>query len=104
MKLESFTNNDGKIQGYVFHCPGCNNPHAVFIQPHKSPNGASWSFNGDLTAPTFSPSLIQRIEYTDGRVEICHLFVKNGKLEFLNDCTHSMAGITVEMPDIGEVD
>jgi len=30
---------------------------------------------------------------------VCYLFVKDGKLEFLNDCTHALAGKTIEMLD-----
>jgi hypothetical protein len=29
----------------------------------------------------------------------CHSFVTNGKIQFLADCTHKLAGQTVELPD-----
>jgi hypothetical protein len=101
-KIESFCGNDGSIKGYLFHCPGCGNPHAVFIAPHKSPSGATWTFNGDMFRPTFSPSILQRIEYTSGKVNICHSFVTDGNIIFLPDCTHKMAGKTVPLLDVIE--
>jgi hypothetical protein len=31
--------------------------------------------------------------------EICHSFVTAGHIQFLSDCTHEMAGQTVEIPE-----
>jgi Family of unknown function (DUF6527) len=91
---------NGEIVGYLFNCPGCGNSHAPYIRPHKSPSGASWEFNGNSEKPTFSPSILVRIERTDGsKTAICHSFVTDGKIKFLNDCTHALAGQTVEIPD-----
>ena len=30
----------------------------------------------------------------------CHSFVREGRIEFLGDCTHAMVGQTVDLPDI----
>lgn len=55
-----------------------------------------WSFNGDRIRPTVSPSIL--VQYPrDGKENICHLFMKEGKLEYLTDCTHDMAGKIVDM-------
>lgn len=35
-------------------------------------------------------------------MNICHSFVRNGKIEFLSDCTHELAGKTVEL-EIGKL-
>ena len=67
-----------------------------------------WEWNGDLNNPTVSPSI--RIsypanpnaleEFKEWRLErCCHMFVKDGKIQFLNDCTHLLAGLTVDIPD-----
>ena len=41
------------------------------------------------------------IEYNGPYVdEICHSFITDGKIQFLSDCTHDLAGKTVELPDI----
>jgi hypothetical protein len=29
---------------------------------------------------------------------VCHVFVENGKIRFLDDCTHELAGKTVDIP------
>ena len=99
-KLVSVENNDGEIEGYYFDCPGCEGGHFVHIKPHSAPNGASWSFNYDLEKPSFSPSILSKINYSHKAVSICHLFVTNGELKFLNDCTHKLAGQTVPMEDV----
>lgn len=33
------------------------------------------------------------------RDEVCHSFVRAGKIEFLGDCTHALKGQTVPLPD-----
>ena len=43
--------------------------------------------------PTFSPSLLSQ-----GRVR-CHMFVRDGMIQFLGDSEHSLRGQTVEIPD-----
>lgn len=93
---------EGQTVGYFFDCPGCIGGHAVFVRPHKAPNGASWDFNGDMEKPTFSPSILSRYTFTpeSGKPDIvCHSFVADGKIQFLGDCTHALAGQTVEIPD-----
>lgn len=80
-----------KIQnnGCAFHCPGCDMIHIV---------DSRWEFNGDLDNPTISPSLLVRYP-TSGRVDICHSFILDGKIQFLSDCSHGMKGKTEEIPD-----
>lgn len=85
----------------MFDCPGCGFGHHVAIAPHTFGNGASWTFNGDMERPTFNPSVLSTIEYVGGKPsKICHLFVRDGMLQFLSDCHHSLAGQTVEMVDM----
>ncbi len=64
-----------------------------------------WTWNGDLEHPTLSPSvLVTWDEYENGDApptpKRCHSFVRNGQIEFLNDCTHALAGQTVELPEL----
>lgn len=100
--------------GHVIFCPGCEGTH--HLQP------GVWSFNGDMHKPTFSPSLL----YTSGhcvqgqqdklcwctyeqrtgrkppkfgRCGVCHSFVRDGKIQYLGDSTHALAGQTVPLPD-----
>ena len=31
----------------------------------------------------------------------CHSFVTDGRIQFLADCTHPLAGQTVDLPEVG---
>lgn len=69
--------------------------------------GARWSFDGDVSRPTFSPSIHIRINHpemsgyqADIPSETCHYFLKAGSLEFLSDCTHELKGKTVPLPEL----
>lgn len=88
------------VQGlYLFHCPGCGNAHPVHtITPSAS--GAKWSFNGDVDKPTISPSLLCNGCYPELR---CHSFIRDGRIQFLDDCYHHLKGKTVELPDWEDV-
>lgn len=120
MKIKSFTASPG--QGYNFHCPGCNEVHSVWVVPYNA-GGPAWTFNGDIDRPTFSPSLLVRAGHyapqfkhgddcwctwkakdpeknkTSFGCYICHSFIRDGKIQFLTDCTHALAGQTVDIPD-----
>ena len=71
---------------WMFQCPGCESLHSV---------DARWTFNGDLESPTVSPSILVRGGEKDFN---CHSFIRDGKIEFLSDSTHSLAGQTIEIP------
>jgi hypothetical protein len=88
--------HETNIKGlFVFMCPGCNRVHQIWVYP-KLINGFAWTFNGDVDKPTFSPSLLIHEGNVNPR---CHSFIHNGDIEFLSDCTHDMAGKTVEIPE-----
>ena len=85
---------------YEFYCPGCKCDHAVWTTVKNGMN-AIWGFNGDIDHPTFTPSiLIHFHSQVKGMDMVCHSFVTNGSIQFLSDCTHALAGQTVEMEDI----
>lgn len=76
------------VQRYMFHCPGCGYGH-VFDEKR-------WHFNNDLVKPTITPSyLTGQDNFTKMR---CHSFIKDGKIQFLDDCFHSLRGQTVDLP------
>jgi len=56
-------------------------------------NGCAWDWNGDTEKPTLTPSFV-----TDG----CHCFIRDGKIEFLRDCSHALAGQTVGMVELDD--
>lgn len=80
----------GKL--YVFHCPGCEYGHPFEI----CANGDGWTWNGSLDKPTFTPSLLVAKDTPTSR---CHSFVTDGRIQFLSDCHHKLAGQTVDLPD-----
>lgn len=86
--------DDGKNKEYWFHCPGCDCLHWVRIEG----TNPVWEWNQSVTAPTFSPSVRVRMPIGD-EMHVCHSFIREGKIEFLGDCTHELKGQTVEMLD-----
>ena len=79
-------------------CPGCDGPHVLRLAS-AFPESPRWTWNGSLEAPTLDPSIMSSWEHpTDGR-QVCHSFVRGGRIEFLGDCTHAMAGKTVDLPE-----
>jgi hypothetical protein len=88
-------------------CPACQLAHRFEIlgedgsHPDR-PQGDYWTWDGNLKAPTFSPSMLVRwtaaATDTEPAVEHrCHSFLRAGRWEFLADCTHALAGQTVDM-------
>lgn len=80
---------------YSFFCPGCECDHGVWVKPWHGP---TWSFNGDMNAPTFTPSLMVKIPSSNG-MDVCHSFITDGKIKYLSDCTHRLRGKTIEMDE-----
>lgn len=96
--------------GYAHWCPGCEEMHTL-------PD--SWTFNGNLESPTFTPSFkhegLKRVfvngNWTgewkrDGAGNtipfICHYHVTAGELNFTSDSTHGLAAKKVPMPPLPE--
>lgn len=93
-KAQIYNSQDGLTQQVWIYCPGCKCNHGFTT---KHPTFAPWSFNGDLEKPTFNPSMLCNADYPESR---CHSFVRDGKIQFLNDCFHDLKNTTVELPDI----
>lgn len=79
------------ITNFWFICPGCGYGHTPVVE-----GKGAWQWNGSLDAPTISPSIL--VNQHDPK-QRCHSFVRDGKIEFLNDCFHELAGQTVELPE-----
>ena len=61
----------------------------------------TWSFDGNHDRPTLAPSILHRV--TAGPKSRCnHYFVRDGRAEYLGDCTHKYAGQTLDLPDIDD--
>ena len=91
---------------YGYWCPGCKSMHEIAVTKRNT-SGASWSFDGNALAPTFSPSINYRVNTPDMGEHyqpdiastVCHHFVRVGMIQFLDDCTHELRGRTVPLPD-----
>lgn len=94
-----------------FWCTGCNTPHSLNVGTGPGPR---WGYNGNAEAPTFTPSVLvkgtQRLTeaehqallagiHVEPRPFVCHSFVTDGRIQYLGDCTHSLAGQTIELPE-----
>jgi hypothetical protein len=84
----------------AWHCPGCEGGHAVPVTGHRS--GRGWGWNGSLESPTLTPSVLVNVGRANPTAHLCHVFITNGKIQFLGDCTHALANQTVEIPDWDE--
>lgn len=84
--IEPLNTPSGKLGAYMFWCPGCVTHHSYDV--------SRWTFNGNFEKPTFSPSLL--INQHDPKTR-CHLFVREGKIEYCSDCHHELAGKTIDM-------
>lgn len=60
-----------------------------------------WKWNGDKQAPTFSPSILTRLPW-DGKEVVNHVFIRDGKIQYLGDCSHEYSGKTIELPRLSE--
>ena len=113
---------EGTLYGYQFKCPGCGERHTLPVGAGNGDTYGRWGFNGDFESPTFTPSVLARGnkllldadgEWTgewerdadgDPIPYVCHSFVTNGRVQFLGDCTHNLAGQTVDLPEWREND
>lgn len=115
--LRSVSNAEWRYQALMFVCPGCESEDEEgrlvgglhMLPVSGNPPGARWDFDGNLEAPTLSPSILTRHEharkYVDGELKdiglfVCHSYLRAGQFEFLADCTHKFAGSTVPMREL----
>lgn len=89
----------------------------------------NWTWNGDVDKPTLKPSLLTRAKlFTDqghkdymawykqgcpplecgvefeSKEMICHTWITDGKVIFLDDCTHELKGQTLDLLNIEDFD
>ena len=89
-------------------CPACGFEHKFCVDPDGTGRHGTrdvWTFDGNYDRPTFSPSMLANKNRQEDHHPLCHSFVQNGQWKFLGDCTHDMAGQTVDMippdPEMG---
>lgn len=96
-KARRYRNHEDNDNGTMlwFWCPGCDCQHAARVE--SSAGKACWTWNGSEEKPTLSPSLLTNSRAPEKR---CHCFVRDGQIQFLNDCDHALRGQTVPLPDL----
>lgn len=106
-RAKTVADAEGRFCGIRFDCPACNCgillpvswlPEGQTQSPHYV-KGPHWGFNGDLDRPTFTPS-INSVHTTSKAKHVCHSFITDGRIQFLGDCTHALAGQTVDLPEV----
>lgn len=87
---------DGRLE---FFCPGCQTHHGPVID-----GTLGWTWNGNVDRPTVQPSILVTWPKWDGEHRlpdrVCHSFVTDGRIQFLADSTHALAGQTVDLPEV----
>ena len=108
---------DGQVS---FRCPGCGHRHTLPV----GVGAGHWGFNGDLERPTLAPSIHARsgcycdpsccqgegAEFCDRNMPAgedgvkvcyeCHFYVRDGRIEFIPDCSHALAGQVIDLPEV----
>lgn len=115
--LHKVNDHGVEYEALAFVCPGCQTPYTLLDGREHTPSGLhmlpvnssqkspSWTWDGNLEAPTLSPSILSHIQPYDEQSKplgICHSYLRAGVLEFLSDCTHPLAGQNVPLPDLPE--
>lgn len=93
----------------LFWCPGCDHAHGISVAPGR------WTCNDDVELPTIQPSVLVYSHPTfinddlegdslmaPGNIREtpqCHSFVTDGRIQFLSDSTHALAGQAVDLPE-----
>jgi hypothetical protein len=77
---------------HVFWCPACGFLHWI---------DGRWTITGDEAAPTVRASVLVELDRSNPPRR-CHLFITDGRLEYLADCTHALAAQAVDMIDLDE--
>lgn len=84
----------------LFYCAGCGMAHQVWVGTGPGPR---WGWNGDANKPSFTPSVLgtSGLIASDGgpRPLVCHSFVTDGRIQYLSDSTHALAGKTVDLQE-----
>lgn len=61
--------------------------------PRKDKN--CWTWNGSTDKPTLKPSVLTNISPL-----VCHSYITDGKIKFLEDSTHEFKGQTLDLLEV----
>lgn len=93
------TTTDLGDEHWWFWCPGCDTHHMFRTKLGPNRTGPVWEKVKDEL--TFKPSLLLRVRSPiSGKMMIkCYLYLKKGKVKYLNDCDHHLKGQTISVED-----
>jgi hypothetical protein len=110
MKIEWLSNKLGRslvLMGergqahYYWHfCPGCNGLHHYTVVLQEPWDRPQWKSSGTYEKPSFTPSML--ITWGRDVRSCCHYFLTDGQIQYQGDCTHTLKGQTVALPDVPE--
>lgn len=117
------TKEDKEHEGLMLiMCEGCGVRHMIATK-HPEIWTHNWGFNGDLEAPSFTPSVkIRWPEWIGGeafeefttfetacrttkdpskwKIHCCHFVITRGVIAFQGDCTHELMNHNRQLPNI----
>lgn len=107
--IRRIKDGDDHYHAIMIWCPGCDereparkrgglNMLPVSGDSTKRP---TWTWNGNLEVVTLSPSILTRYPMGD-KTLVCHSYLTDGVWNFLNDCTHDLAGKQIPMMPLPE--
>lgn len=98
VKVSEISNEPGR---FLFTCPACGCCHFFQVSPAGPP---TWTWNANPASPTVQPSILVRGGGVGGRETegVCHSFIVDGRIQYCGDCTHELAGQTVDLPDFDD--
>lgn len=91
----------GEATHVQFRLPGpiSNIRLPVLVGMSKTRAGTNcWSWNGDVEKPTIRPSILNDFRPHDPLVN--HIWITDGQVIFLGDCSHELAGQTLDLLDV----
>lgn len=127
MKAKIVRDQEGRFYGVKYHCPGCAAamgdgmsggtilpvrwlPPGETVESPYVANSPHWDFNGDFENPVFGPSVLSTWPEYQGEElppigHVCHSWIgingaPPGHAIFLGDCTHSLKGQVVPLPEL----
>jgi hypothetical protein len=97
-----------QLKGYLeIKCRACGHH---LIPTYHGP-GRGWTFNDDFDKPTITPSVNE--SYNDpghpsynpeAKSSRCHYVITDGRITYCGDCTHNLAGQTVELEEFTQAE
>jgi len=73
---------------WLFECLACSCCHYI---------NHTWTITGPEDSLTVTPSIFVNKDRVNPDAHACHLFIRDGKIQYLEDCSHEYAGKTIEM-------